>query len=241
MKNPRLHVPFIALPGEHIQLSDESRHYLLRVLRMSHGESVMLFDGKGGECRGEISIEHSGFRVLVCEPKRIVSSNFMDIRVGQGICNARRLEWAVEKLVELGVREITPIVGKNRHQWTHQAERYTKRFHKIAVSACQQSGRSLLPEINGLADVSSWLEHSVPPNQIALIPKAEMNLSEVCLDWRSPLFLLVGPDVGWSDREVEMIMDSGFTAVSLGHDHILRSETAGVATVSALNYAISTH
>ncbi len=136
--------------GRH-SLPEASAHYISRVLRLSSGSAVQLFDGSGAEFRGELA--EVGKKTVTVELQECLAGmpeSPLRIHLGQGLSRGERMDWAIQKATELGVAQITPIVSE-RCEVRLNDERVDKRlahWRQIAISACEQCGRSVLPLIH---------------------------------------------------------------------------------------------
>lgn len=161
------------------------------------------------------------------------------IHLGQCLSSADKMDWTIEKAVELGAKSISPIFSQRSLVRLDQARARRKREHwqAIAEAACMQSGRDTLPLIGEPLSLEAWLARVNEPIRLALDPRASMTLSA----WRSTLAdtdreaicLLIGPESGLADTELKAAQAAGFAPISLG-PRVLRTETAGLAALSAL-------
>lgn len=229
----RLSRLFIDAPlslGEHA-LPEAQAHYLSRVLRLTVGTSVQLFDGSGLEYLGElceVGKKQVHVKLTQCLPGQPDSS--LNIHLGQGLSRGERMDWAIQKATELGVNSITPIVSE-RCEVRLSDERADKRlahWRQIAISACEQSGRSTVPVIHPPQSLSEWLQSAEADLKLVLHPVAEPLASH---QQPQSLAFLIGPEGGLNDAEVLQAQDAGFHSARLG-PRVLRTETAPVAALA---------
>ncbi|MVW74432.1 16S rRNA (uracil(1498)-N(3))-methyltransferase [Pseudomonas xionganensis] len=216
--------------GQH-ELPEAQAHYIGRVLRHAAGDAVQLFDGSGQEFLGEL-IEVGKKRVLVelREAFAGMAESPLAIHLGQGLSRGERMDWAIQKATELGATEITPIISE-RCEVRLKDERADKRmahWRQIAISACEQCGRSVLPVIHPPLALADWLQHTETELKLVLHPVAEPLQSHAK---PASLAFLIGPEGGLSDAEVAQANSSGFHAARLG-PRVLRTETAPVVALS---------
>jgi 16S rRNA (uracil1498-N3)-methyltransferase len=216
--------------GEH-ELPEAQAHYISRVLRMAEGDAVQLFDGSGQEFLGAL-LEVGKKRVSVRLDQAFCGqpASSLHIHLGQGLSRGERMDWAIQKATELGVDEITPIVSE-RCEVRLKDERADKRllhWRQIAVSACEQCGRSTVPVIHPPQLLADWLAVSEAALKLVLHPVAEPLTSHAA---PATLAFLIGPEGGLSDAEVEQAQRSGFHAARLG-PRVLRTETAPVVALA---------
>lgn len=225
----------------------ESAEHLRRVLRAAAGEVYELSDGESVRL-GKIervardAVEFSLHeRVASREPR-------LRISLGLAIVKFDRFEWALEKATELGVEQITPLVAarSERALVTAAAKRAT-RWERILLESAQQSRRLRPPELLPAVKVGEFLASGKPGTSFDAIrvwlseaagaPQLRDVLSRAPRTETLSAFLVIGPEGGWTDAENGAAADAGFAAASLG-PQILRTETAVVAAISAVNYAL---
>jgi 16S rRNA (uracil1498-N3)-methyltransferase len=216
--------------GEH-ELPEAQAHYISRVLRMAPGDAVQLFDGSGQEFLGALQ-EVGKKRVSVQLDQACAGQpdSSLAIHLGQGLSRGERMDWAIQKATELGVGEITPIISE-RCEVRLKDERADKRlqhWRQIAISACEQCGRSSVPVIHPPQLLTQWLAVTEAALKLVLHPVAEPLSSHPA---PASLAFLIGPEGGLSDTEVEQARHNGFHAARLG-PRVLRTETAPVVALA---------
>lgn len=216
--------------GSH-ELPEAQAHYIGRVLRLSAGAAVQFFDGSGMEYLGELSeVNKRQVRVELSEQLPGMPESPLHIHLGQGLSRGERMDWAIQKATELGVAEITPILSE-RCEVRLNDERADKRlthWRQIAISACEQSGRSRVPVIHPPRALAAWVEQSTAALKLVLHPLAQTLSSH---SKPASLAFLIGPEGGLSDAEVGQAQSAGFLAARLG-PRVLRTETAPVVALS---------
>jgi 16S rRNA (uracil1498-N3)-methyltransferase len=216
--------------GQH-ELPEAQAHYIGRVLRHAVGDAVQLFDGSGQEYLGElIEVGKKSVRVELRESLAGMAESPLSIHLGQGLSRGERMDWAIQKATELGANQISPIVS-TRCEVRLKDERADKRmahWRQIAISACEQCGRSSLPQINPPIPLEQWLEQVEADLKLVLHPVAEPWASH---PQPASLAMLIGPEGGLSEDEVQQAMARGFHAARLG-PRVLRTETAPVVALS---------
>lgn len=217
-----------------LELDDDNAHYARSVLRLKNDAPIILFNGTGGEFFGKV-VEVS--RKLV----RVELENFVErsveshlkIHLGLGISRGDRMDFSVQKAVELGATSITPLITercvvqfkdeKKSQRWQH--------WQKIIQHAAEQSGRTVLPDFSAVSTFNSWVKEQ-GGLKVFLDPYAEKTLAQLSPENHS-VALLTGPEGGFSAQEREMAKAAGFIPVRLGA-RILRTETASLAALSAV-------
>lgn len=216
--------------GRH-ELPEAQAHYIGRVLRLAAGDAVQLFDGSGREFVGElVEVGKKSVQVELREQFAGLAESPLRIHLGQGLSRGERMDWAIQKATELGVAHITPIVSE-RCEVRLKDERADKRlthWQQIAISACEQCGRSVLPSIHPPMLLGDWLARTEAELKLVLHPFAKPLTSHA-----RPVSLafLIGPEGGLSEAEVAEAQRAGYQAARLG-PRVLRTETAPVAALS---------
>lgn len=216
--------------GQH-DLPETQAHYIGRVLRHAVGDAVQLFDGCGQEFLGElIEVGKKSVRVELREAFAGMPESPLHIHLGQGLSRGERMDWAIQKATELGAQVISPIISE-RCEVRLKDERADKRmthWRQVAISACEQCGRSVVPVIHPPILLADWLKQTDAQLKLVLHPVAEPLLSHAKPD---SLAFLIGPEGGLTDGEVEQAKAAGFHAARLG-PRVLRTETAPVVALS---------
>ncbi len=220
--------------GSRLTLDKDSSHYLLHVLRLKPGNALVMFNGNGYEYNArleEATKKQATISILEqLSPRR---ESPLHIEIGQGIARGERMDFVLQKSVELGVSRVTPL-WTQRSQVRLDEKRLAKRlahWQGVVVSACEQSGRLRLPDIRPPADLDNWLDTPAEGLRLVLSPYSEKTLKD--LQPASHVRVLVGPEGGLEEREIRAAEANGFQAVRLG-PRILRTETAALATLTAL-------
>lgn len=236
MKSPRVYHPDRLQVGRDSTLGELASHHLGRVLRMKAGEPVVLFDGTGGEYRGTIrGVERSGVRVRVEAFDDVERESSLQVGLVQSVSAGERMEFTLQKAVELGVAWVQPLVTR-RSKVRLEGERAEKRvthWQRVVNAACEQCGRNRVPTVRPLLEFTAWLaEPAEAKHRLVLEPDAPKRLSEA-----GPLGetveLLAGAEAGFADDERDLVLQYGFVPVRLG-PRVLRTETAGLAALAAL-------
>ncbi|MBA1190764.1 16S rRNA (uracil(1498)-N(3))-methyltransferase [Pseudomonas entomophila] len=216
--------------GEH-DLPEAQAHYIGRVLRLAAGAAVQLFDGSGQEFRGQVlEVGKKSVRVTLEQALPGQPESPLRIHLGQGLSRGERMDWAIQKATELGAQEITPIVSE-RCEVRLKDERADKRmahWRQVAISACEQCGRSTLPVIHPPMPLAEWIASTDADLKLVLHPVAEPLTTH---ERPARLAFLIGPEGGLSEAEVEQAKGKGFHAARLG-PRVLRTETAPVVALA---------
>lgn len=217
-------------------IGDEQAHYLVRVLRVAPGDAVALFDGRGGEYPATVAaVGKHGVRLHVGERAEIDRESPLAIQVAQGISSGERMDYTVQKAVELGVTRIQPVATERSvvHLDAHRAAKRVAHWQSVAVSACAQCGRNRVPQVAPVMDYRAWLGSLRGEEaRLLLSPLAVKGLKELARP-TGAIWLLCGPEGGLAPAEHRDAEHAGFAPVRLG-PRVLRTETAAVAALAAM-------
>jgi 16S rRNA (uracil1498-N3)-methyltransferase len=237
MRRLRVYSPQALASGETVLLDGAPAHHLLRVLRRRVGDSVVLFNGDGQEHGGEIVAldGRDGCTVALTSSARPATESPLRTTLIQAIGRGDRMDWAVQKCVELGVHAIQPVLTE-RTEVRLQGPRAEKRrahWQQIVISACEQSGRVRVPEVAPIIQLDEL--PACRGTALYLEPTAIGDLASLTLDPDAEVALAIGPEGGFSTDELARLDSLGFTGLRLG-PRVLRTETAGAAVLAALQF-----
>lgn len=238
MRISRLYLQADYIAGQTLELSKEQAHYVLTVLRLKNGTVIEAFNGKGMVARGQILItSRRSANVLIEELLDIQNESPLETILVQGISRGDRMDYSIQKAVELGISAIQPVFTQ-RCEVKLKADKLEKRqqqWQTIVINACEQSGRNVVPKVLPIIDFNQWLEQQESDLfGLVMDPCAENTLASVAKPNRStPVYILVGPEGGLTDDEIKISTNAGFNTVQLG-PRILRTETAGPATLAII-------
>ena len=234
MRVSRLYTTATLSTGKTIELDEDNGHYLRTVLRLKKDTDIILFNGNGGEYLGSIS-EVSRKAVLIDIKQWIERSveSPLIITLGLGISRGDRMDFTVQKAVELGVNHITPLLTEHCVVQLKGEKRPQRLLHwqKIAQHAAEQSGRTLVPPLMDIHHLQHWVGQQ-QGLKVFLDPYATTSLAELS-PINGQVTLLTGPEGGFADQERELAKAAGFIPVSMGK-RILRTETASLAALAAV-------
>jgi 16S rRNA (uracil1498-N3)-methyltransferase len=211
-------------------------NHIARVLRLRVGDALTLFDGRGGEYPARVAGMRKGQVIVdVGEHQALERESPLDLTLLQSIARGERMDWIVQKTTELGVTRIVPVISERTvvRLEPAQASRKLAHWRAVAVAACEQCGRNRVPDIaEPLALLPAVQAAAAAARRLVLDPQAEVALA-ARLESASALTLLVGPEGGLTEDELELSVRAGFERCSLGA-RTLRTETAAVACVAAI-------
>jgi 16S rRNA (uracil1498-N3)-methyltransferase len=231
---PRFFIDSALAPGATVRLPDDVAHHALHVLRLRDGAPIVVYDGRGGQYPATLLCEGATARARLGSFDPLERESPLKLTLIQTLVAAEKIDWIVEKAVELGVERIV-IVPMQRSVVRLVAPRAARRLHHwtdIARAASSQCGRNRVPSVDLLGDLGGALA-AVPAehDRMLLAPGAGRSL---CSAWgQTCAALVVGPEGGLAEAEIALAGRAGFVPVSLG-PRVLRTETAGLAAIAAL-------
>ena len=234
MMNPRFFCPDGLVPDCEIPLPAPVAHHAERVLRLVVGDAVVLFDGQGGEFSATLTALGKQPAARLGPRLPIERESSLAITLVQALASGDKMDWVVQKAVELGVMAIQPVAAE-RSVLKLAGDRAVKRvahWQGVAAAACEQCGRNQVPQLAPLEKLENWLAR--PANgalRLILAPDADQAL--VDLPPAENVQLLIGAEGGLDPQEILAARQVGFTAVKMG-PRILRTETAGLAALAVL-------
>jgi 16S rRNA (uracil1498-N3)-methyltransferase len=232
MGTPRIYVDSALAAGINVILEERNYHHLVHVLRMQSEAEVMLFNNRGGEYSGRLRVEKKTAKVEVLSFQDTDRESKLKLHLVQAISRGDRMDITLQKAVELGVTEISPLYSERSQKMDGRTrEKKMAHWQGVVISACEQSGRCTLPVLNAPLSLAEWLEaHGKDAmERFILDPEAKGKFSPRKLE---QIALLTGPEGGFSRQEVELAERHGCTPVRLG-PRILRTETAGIVALTA--------
>lgn len=236
MRVSRIYLPVPLAPDSSVVLTKEQAHYLGTVLRLRAGAAVILFNGDGAEYDAVIaSVDRRSGQLHVQARREPQRESSLELCLALGISRGERMTYAIQKAVELGVTRIQPLITEYCEVRVDEERAEKRQHHWLGVvhSACEQSGRTRVPQICTAQSLDHWLTTltAAADLRLALDPRAAMRFGELP-DQASHLTLLVGPEGGLSETDLTATDRAGFTRLRLG-PRILRTETAAVAALVA--------
>ncbi len=240
MRNPRIYQAQAFEVGQTQALSDDAFGHTVRVLRLKDGDEITLFNGvaeQQGYYEYQAKLCNVGKKRADIEilAKNIVENESpLNIHLGQGISRGDRMDFTLQKSVELGVNTITPIFTE-RCGVKLSGERLEKKheqWQKIVISACEQSGRCAVPIVAPPIYLDDWLQQDSSALKLNLHPRAQHSIMNLPIE-NNRVRLLIGPEGGLSNDEISTANSAGFHDVLLG-PRVLRTETAALTAITAL-------
>ena len=236
MRIPRFYDPQPLQTDQLVDLSDAVVQHVCRALRMRPGEHLILFNGDGYEYKAELeTVEKRRAQVRILERINRSVESPLQVHIGQSLSRGERRDYAVQKATEMGMQQLSPLFSE-RCEVKLNSERQDKRirhWQQVAVSACEQSGRCAVPTINAPQTLEQWVNTCDAELKLVLHHHTAQPLAQLAQP--ASVALLIGPEGGLTEAEVELAQDHGFQPVAFG-PRVMRTETAPVAALSLLQY-----
>ncbi|MFC3396767.1 16S rRNA (uracil(1498)-N(3))-methyltransferase [Brenneria rubrifaciens] len=236
MRIPRIfHPETLPIIGGEVELSEDAANHIGRVLRMNTGQPLQLFDGSNHVFDAEIVLAgKKSVRVCFTAGKLEDKESPLHLHLGQVMSRGEKMEFTIQKSIELGVNIITPLFSERCGVKldTGRLEKKVGQWQKIAISACEQCGRNRLPVIRPPMMLEAWCAEQDAALKLNLHPRATQSINTLSLSV-SQVRLLIGPEGGLSSNEILLTSEYGFTDILLG-PRILRTETTALTVITAL-------
>ncbi len=235
MRIPRIYTPAALNSGATIELDENAFNHAVRVLRLKQSDSLILFNGQGGEYEAELTeVQKKLANASIGQFHDKVCESPLTIILGQCISRGEKMDYTIQKAVELGVTEIVPLFSERCGVKLNQ-ERMEKRlrhWHSVIISACEQCGRNRIPTLHPAIALIEWQQQLNTSLKLVLNPTAADTLATLSKP-ANDVALLIGPEGGLSDSEIKSATEHGFNGIRLG-PRILRTETAGLTALSII-------
>lgn len=234
MRTTRIFTESDLIVGESVLLDERASHHLGKVLRAKVGEHLLVFNGHGGQFTARIeAIGKKQVTVCIGEESQPNTESPLHTHLGIGISKGDRFDWALQKSTEMGVTVITPLLTE-RCEVRLKSDRLEKKIQhwkQILISACEQCGRNQVPKLNQPTEMQDWIAERPETKKLVLHHRSSHSLTES--EHPDSVAMLIGPEGGLSELEIESAEQHGFAPLTLG-PRILRTETAPVAVLAAL-------
>jgi 16S rRNA (uracil1498-N3)-methyltransferase len=234
MKCPRVYHPELLSEQTTVTLTPFASHHLIKVLRIKIGAPLILFSGHGGEFKASAAAyTNKCLQVHVHQHQPGCQASRLKIHLGQGLSRSEKMDYSIQKAVELGVSSLTPLFTEYCIVKLPKARQEKKLAHWRAtvISACEQSGRTDVPTLHAPVTFLEWIKHAHTGARLIADPRATKTIQHHTRDLTANL--LLGPEGGFSPEEYALAEQSAFKPLSLG-PRVLRTETATVAALSTL-------
>ena len=238
---PRFYIETDLAVETTVELTETVFHHWVKVLRAQAGEKATLFNGQGGEYTVtlvDVMKKSASVHVDAFNPDNRTPP--FTALLGQVMSKGDRMDYAIQKAVELGVSTIQPLTSE-RCEMRLKYDRDQKKldhWQGVAIAACEQCGMNKVPQILAPISLQEWLQRPLPATRFVLAPNKESN--DVLAQASPDIALLIGPEGGLSDAEITLANAENFQNWCIGL-RILRTETAPVVALSLLNYYFHQH
>ena len=235
---PRFYIETDLAVDTIVELTETVFHHWVKVLRAQNGEKATLFNGQGGEYEVElVDVAKKAASVKITQFNPANRTPKFQALLGQVMSKGDRMDYAIQKAVELGVSEIQ-LLTSDRCEMRLKYDRDQKKidhWQGIAIAACEQCGLNIVPKILAPISLEKWLETDLPTTKLVLAPNKDE--IDVLTNATPDIALLIGPEGGLSEEEISASNQKGFINWCIG-ERVLRTETAPVVALSILNYKI---
>lgn len=240
MRRIRCHVDAALQPDTVVPLDADARTHLSRVLRLREGDAVTLFNGDGHDYAAQLTGAGAALAAqVISREAAMAAESRVSITLVQALARGEKMDWIIQKAVELGVTRLVPV-STQRSEVRLDAERADKRlghWRKVVASACEQCGRAVLPSVEAPQPLHAAIAASVGDGddvRLVLDPTGDTRLGDVATDAHATSFVVaIGPEGGFDPHELDAFARAGWRRLRLATP-ILRTETAGIATIAAL-------
>ncbi|MBN2689658.1 MAG: 16S rRNA (uracil(1498)-N(3))-methyltransferase [Gammaproteobacteria bacterium] len=235
MRIPRIYTNTKLKDKKIVELNIDASNHILRVLRLKLNSPVILFDGTNGEYSAVLdSVQNNKATLAIKEFHNINRESPLKINLAQAVCRGDKMDYLIQKAVELGVNKITPLITEfcnvklNNERW----EKKQQRWQSIAISACEQCRRNVIPRIMQPVNITNFFDHNQKDLGLILDPDAQHSLHQLNIK-TDAITIIIGPEGGLSNTELQQAQNHNYQKISLG-PRIMRTETAGLAVISSL-------
>jgi 16S rRNA (uracil1498-N3)-methyltransferase len=228
---PRVYLDAELGQAGEVSLEDAPAHHLARVLRLREGDALTVFNGSGGEWDAEFLGKR---RVRLRSFSDVERESPLRVTLVQGVSSGERMDYTVQKAVELGIAAIQPLITKRGVVKLEgkRAEARVEHWRRVVIAACEQSGRNHLPEVRPLVEFGAFIRDAKDAGLKLLLSAQGRSIREVELE--TPVALAAGPEAGFAPEEQAALERVGYVKARLG-PRVLRTETAALAALAALN------
>ena len=233
MRIPRVFINQKIISSEIISLTEDKVHHIMHVLRLRVGDQIKLFNNTGLEFRAEIiEATKKTIRVQVKDDGQLGNESPLTITLCLAISRGSRMDFSIQKAVELGVTTIIPIISEfgNVKLTGSRTDNKLSHWRKIIIGAAEQCGRNKLAELQSPIIFNEYLNSDSTATKLILHPGVEQMMSKITIK-NGRLILMIGPEGGFSDLELQRASDNNYIPISLG-PRVLRTETAVVCSLS---------
>jgi 16S rRNA (uracil1498-N3)-methyltransferase len=237
-----MRIPRIFIDGElnentKVALPDSTFQHVCKVLRLKSDHPIRVFNGKGGQFYATLcDVEKRSASIAVAQFEPLNNESPIQVTIGQTLSRGERMDYAIQKSVEAGVYAIQPLFSERCEVklQENRAEKRQQHWQQVAISAAEQCGRGLVPIVYPPMELVDWLEVCNDMLKLTLHHHSAKPINQFQCPQNNRVCLLIGPEGGLSENEVQLTENKGFNAITLG-PRVLRTETAPVVALSVIN------
>jgi 16S rRNA (uracil1498-N3)-methyltransferase len=230
MRIPRFFIDLPLQVGSEIDLPKNVHRHAIQVLRLNEKDALILFNGEGGEYLATVVIaKKRASRVMIVSFDDVKNVSPLNTTVAVAMIKSDKMDLAIQKAVELGCNTIYPLYTKRSLRCLTLDRLVKKLVHwkGVIYAACEQCGRTTIPELYNPMELAAWVALPSDSLRLAMLPQASSKISAFTPPAHNDVTLIVGPEGGFTDEEVELLLSSGIQGIQCGQ-RILRAETAVV-------------
>ncbi len=221
-----------------VELGTQTHIHATKVLRLKVGDQFALFNGDGFDYVARvIELSKHNTSVEIVDRYEVNHESPLKITLSQGLAAGDKMDWIIQKAVELGIQSIQPLLTERSivKLDRERADKKLEHWRTVAISACEQTGRSIIPDISSPVHLTQWLSNQNPITdslKLILTPAKAQNINHLEKP-SSPVIFMVGPEGGFSEKEMNLALSSTFIPVNFGK-RVLRTETASIVALSIM-------
>lgn len=236
MRLSRFYIDHPLETGQLLELEGGPANHIAKVLRLRAGASLILFTGHGGEYQATIrNVDRRTVHIEVGAHNPVERESPLHTTLVQAVSTGERMDYAVQKAVELGVSRIVPVIAERSANLSGDREKKRQaHWQRVAEAACEQCGRNTIPRVESVWPLAQWLDQEHTGLRLLMDPRATMGIGG--LEKNGRVQILVGPEGGFAEGEIAQALDSGFQTIRFG-PRVLRTETAAAAMLAGVQLA----
>ncbi|MFT2111809.1 16S rRNA (uracil(1498)-N(3))-methyltransferase [Marinomonas sp. 2405UD68-3] len=237
MRIPRVFIDLPLSENSHHPLPESTFNHLCKVLRLKSGHPLIVFNGHGGQYKATLeNVEKRTAEISIGSFMELHNESPIKVSLGQSLSRGERMDYAIQKAVEAGVYSIQPLFSDRCEVKLNDSriEKRVQHWQQIAISAAEQCGRGVVPKVYRPILLEEWVVNCKETLRLTLHHHTKKNLTKLHKPEDCKVAVLIGPEGGLTEKEVEISNKQGFSSLALG-PRVLRTETAPVVILTALN------
>lgn len=237
MRIPRIFIDTKLNENTVVALPDSTFQHLCKVLRLKSDHPLRVFNGKGGQFHATLcDVEKRSASIAITQFEQLNNESPLKVTIGQSLSRGERMDYAIQKAVESGVYAIQPLFSERCEVKLQdsRAEKRQQHWQQVAISAAEQCGRGIVPTVHSPIELNDWVGKCNEVLKLTLHHHSAKPISQLECPNNNQIYLLIGPEGGLSEKEVQLSESKGFNAITLG-PRVLRTETAPVVALSVIN------